>query len=322
MHRRTLPGALAALIARPARAEAWPTRPIRIVVPFPAGGTTDLLARLYAQRLTETLGQSVVVENRGGGGGSIGAEVVAKATDGHTLLFHNLTFCTTTAALEFAGRAPHSIERDFAPLTLGANVPMMLLVGAQVPAQNLGEFIAWARAQDPAAFYGSTGPGSTINLMAEVLKRDANIRLDHVPFRGAAPLVQEMLAGRIAFGGDQLSSSLGHIRGGTLRPVATLASSRATALPQVGTVREQGFANLEMLGWNGFFAPARTPDPILARMAAETNRALDDAATGAKLVRQGFEPMPRLDPAGFRALLQADLAKWGPVIRAAGASLD
>jgi tripartite-type tricarboxylate transporter receptor subunit TctC len=185
------------------------------------------------------------------------------------VLFHNLTFSTTTAALEFANRAPHSIERDFAPLTLGANVPMMLLVGAQVPAQNLGEFIAWARAQNPAAFYGSTGPGSTINLMAEVLKRDANIRMDHVPFRGAAPLVQEMLAGRIAFGGDQLSSSLGHIRGGTLRPIATLASSRASALPQVGTVREQGFANLEMLGWNGFFAPARTPEPILARLQAE-----------------------------------------------------
>jgi tripartite-type tricarboxylate transporter receptor subunit TctC len=288
---------------------------MRIIVPFPAGGTTDLLARLYAQRLTEALGVSVVVENRGGGGGSIGADVVAKAApDGQTLLFHNLTFSTTTAALEFAGRAPHSIERDFAPLTLGANVPMMLLVGAQVPAQNLGEFIAWARAQNPAAFYGSTGPGSTINLMAEVLKRDANIRMDHVPFRGAAPLVQEMLAGRIAFGGDQLSSSLGHIRGGTLRPIATLASSRASALPQVGTVREQGFANLEMLGWNGFFAPARTPEPILARLQAELAAAARHPAVVSRITELGAEPGGN-SAAEFTAQVHGQVAAMRPLVR-------
>ncbi|WP_368417666.1 Bug family tripartite tricarboxylate transporter substrate binding protein [Rhodovarius sp.] len=307
---------LLAMPALPALAQGWsPSGPMRIIVPFPAGGTTDLLARLYAQRLTEALGVSVVVENRGGGGGSIGADVVAKAApDGQTLLFHNLTFSTTTAALEFAGRAPHSIERDFAPLTLGANVPMMLLVGAQVPAQNLGEFIAWARAQNPAAFYGSTGPGSTINLMAEVLKRDANIRMDHVPFRGAAPLVQEMLAGRIAFGGDQLSSSLGHIRGGTLRPIATLASSRASALPQVGTVREQGFANLEMLGWNGFFAPARTPEPILARLQAELAAAARHPAVVSRITELGAEPGGN-SAAEFTAQVHGQVAAMRPLVR-------
>ncbi len=307
---------LMAMPALPALAQGWsPSGPMRIIVPFPAGGTTDLLARLYAQRLTEALGVSVVVENRGGGGGSIGADVVAKAApDGQTLLFHNLTFSTTTAALEFAGRAPHSIERDFAPLTLGANVPMMLLVGAQVPAQNLGEFIAWARAQNPAAFYGSTGPGSTINLMAEVLKRDANIRMDHVPFRGAAPLVQEMLAGRIAFGGDQLSSSLGHIRGGTLRPIATLASSRASALPQVGTVREQGFANLEMLGWNGFFAPARTPEPILARLQAELVAAARHPAVVSRITELGAEPGGN-SAAEFTAQVHGQVAAMRPLVR-------
>ncbi|WP_353209937.1 tripartite tricarboxylate transporter substrate-binding protein [Rhodovarius sp.] len=307
---------LMAMPALPALAQGWsPSGPMRIIVPFPAGGTTDLLARLYAQRLTEALGVSVVVENRGGGGGSIGADVVAKAApDGQTLLFHNLTFSTTTAALEFAGRAPHSIERDFAPLTLGANVPMMLLVGAQVPAQNLGEFIAWARAQNPAAFYGSTGPGSTINLMAEVLKRDANIRMDHVPFRGAAPLVQEMLAGRIAFGGDQLSSSLGHIRGGTLRPIATLASSRASALPQVGTVREQGFANLEMLGWNGFFAPARTPEPILARLQAELAAAARHPAVVSRITELGAEPGGN-SAAEFTAQVHGQVAAMRPLVR-------
>ncbi len=314
--RRALLLATPALFAMPALAQGWsPSGPMRIIVPFPAGGTTDLLARLYAQRLTEAFGVSVVVENRGGGGGSIGADVVAKAApDGQTLLFHNLTFSTTTAALEFAGRAPHSIERDFAPLTLGANVPMMLLVGAAVPARNLAEFIAWARSQNPAAFYGSTGPGSTINLMTEVLKRDADIRIDHVPFRGAAPLVQEMLAGRIAFGGDQLSSSLGHIRGGTLRPIATLASSRASALPEVGTVREQGFANLEMLGWNGFFAPARTPEAVLARLHAEIVAAAQNPTLAGRIRELGAEPGGN-SVAEFTAQVHGQVAAMRPLVR-------
>lgn len=299
-----------------ARAQTFPTQPIRVIVPFPAGGTTDLLARLYAVRLSETLGQPCVVENRAGAGGSIGADVVAKATpDGHTLLFHNLTFSTTTAALEHAGRAPHVIERDFAPISMGANVPMMLLVSPSVPAANLRELVEYARAR-PAAdglFYGSTGPGSTMNLVGEVLKRDAGIRMDHVPFRGAAPLVQDMLAGRVQVGGDQLSSSLARIRAGQLRPVATLAASRASALPDVPTVREQGFPNLELLGWNGFFAPARTPEPVLTRLHA----AVAEAARHPDMVRRigelGAEPGGDT-PAEFGAAVRAQLAQVRPLV--------
>ena len=315
--RNLAPLALSATLA-PAtlRAQTWtPNGPIRIIVPFPAGGTTDILARLYAQRLTETLGVSVVVENRGGAGGSIGADVVAKANpDGQTLLFHNLTFSTTTAALEFVGRAPHSIERDFAPITLGANVPMMLLVHRDVPANNLAELAAWARAQPSAPFYGSTGPGSTINLVAEVLKRDGNFPMDHIPFRGAAPLVQDMLAGRIQFGGDQLSSSLGHIRGGALRPIATLASSRATALPDVATVREQGFANAELLGWNGFFAPARTPEPILVRLQAEIAAAARAPAVATRIRELGAEPGGN-SSAEFTQQVHGQVAQVRPLVQ-------
>lgn len=316
---RRLVLASSALLAAPglARAQgAWqPSGTIRIVVPFPAGGTTDILARLYAQRLTETVGVSVVVENRGGGGGSIGADVVAKANpDGQVLLFHNLTFSTTTAALEFVGRAPHSIERDFAPITLGANVPMMLLVNAQVPARNLTELVAWAKAQNPPAFYGSTGPGSTINLIGEVLKRDGGFQMEHVPFRGAAPLVQEMLAGRIAFGGDQLSSSLPHIRAGTLRPIATLAAQRARALPDVPTVREQGFPNAELLGWNGFFAPARTPAPVLARLHAEIAAAAQHPPLAARITELGAEPGGN-SAAEFGASVIAQITAVRPLVR-------
>lgn len=314
--RRALGLAAAGAFGAPALAQGWqPNGPIRVVVPFPAGGTTDILARLYAQRLGEQLGVSVVVENRGGGGGSIGADVVAKAPpDGQVLLFHNLTFSTTTAALEYIGRAPHSLERDFAPISLGANVPMMLLVNARVPARDLRELAAWARIQDPPAFYGSTGPGSTVNLIGEVLKRDGGFRMEHVPFRGAAPLVQEMLSGRIAFGGDQLSSSLPHIRAGTLRPVATLAAQRARALPEVPTVREQGFPNAELLGWNGFFAPARTPEPVLARLHQEIAAAARHPALAARIEELGAEPGGNT-PAEFGAAVHAQIAAVRPLVR-------
>ena len=304
--------AAAAALLRPAavraQAPAFPDRPIRVVVPFPAGGTTDMLARLFGQRMTETLGQPVVVENRGGAGGSLGADVVAKAApDGYTLLFHNLTFTSTTAALQLANRAPHDIERDFAPVSLAANVPMLLVASAAVPARDLREFVAYARTEgSPRAvpgvpgreapppgglFYGSTGPGSIMNLAGEVLKRDAAISMEHVPFRGAAPMVQEMVAGRIQFGGDQLSTALGHVRSGALRPMATLAAQRSAALPDVPTVREQGYPNMELRGWNGFFAPARTPEPILARL----QRAVADAAANPDVRRRmaevGAEPV-------------------------------
>jgi tripartite-type tricarboxylate transporter receptor subunit TctC len=312
--RRHLAATAAGLLgATAARAQdAWPARPVRIIVPFPAGGTTDLLARLYAQRLTETLGQSAVVENRGGGGGSIGADVVAKSTDGHTLLFHNLTFCSTTAALEFAGRAPHSIERDFAPISMGANVPMMMLVNPAVPARDLKEFVAYAKTRTDL-FYGSTGPGSTMNLVGEILKRDAGIRMDHIPFRGAAPLVQDMLAGRIQFGGDQLSSSLGNIRSGALRPVATLAARRAAALPDVPTVREQGYPGVELLGWNGFFAPAGTPAPVLARLHREIVAASRHPEVVRRITELGAEPGGNT-PEEFGAAVRAQIAQIRPLV--------
>jgi tripartite-type tricarboxylate transporter receptor subunit TctC len=316
--RRSLAAVAGGLAFAPAvlRAQSWtPNGPIRVIVPFPAGGTTDVLARLYAQRLTETLGVSVVVENRGGAGGSIGADVVAKAApDGQTLLFHNLTFSTTTAALEFANRAPHTIERDFAPISLGANVPMMLLVARDVPVSNLTEFAAWAKAQPTPPFYGSTGPGSTMNLVGEVLKRDGGFSMEHVPFRGAAPLVQDMLAGRIQFGGDQLSSSLQNMRSGALKPVATLSATRATAMPQVPTVREQGFPSAELLGWNGYFAPARTPEPILARLQAEIAAASRHPPLAARIVELGAEPGGN-SSAEFTQQVHAQVAAVRPLVQ-------
>jgi tripartite-type tricarboxylate transporter receptor subunit TctC len=271
--------------------DKFPSRPITFVVPFPAGGTTDLLARIFAQKLTEAFGQPVVVENTGGGGGSIGADKVAKAApDGYTLLLHNVTFSTTTTSLQFTGRAKHSFE-DFTPVSLAANVPLIVMCHPSVPAKNLKEFVTFAKETDKPVFYGTTGPGSVMHLSAETLKRDSGIKMDHVPFRGAAPLVQELLTGRIQLGGDQISTSLGHVRGGALTALATLSPARTVPLPDLMTVREQGFPNMELFGWNGFFAPARTPPAAVAAIQQEMARAARDPDVKRRLADVGAEAM-------------------------------
>ena len=272
--------------------EKFPNRTITFVVPFPAGGTTDLLARIFAQKLTEAFGQSVVVENVGGGGGSIGADKVAKAApDGYTLLLHNVTFSTTTSSLIATGRARHTFD-DFTPVSLAANVPLIVLSHPSVPAKDLKEFVDFAREQnkaDKGVFYGTTGPGSVIHLSSETLKRDTGIRMEHVPFRGAAPLVQELLSGRIHLGGDQISTSLTHVKSGALRCLATLSPKRAEPLPDVETVREQGFPNMELFGWNGFFAPAKTPPAAVAAIQTEMAKAARDPDVKRRLAEVGAE---------------------------------
>jgi tripartite-type tricarboxylate transporter receptor subunit TctC len=291
--RRVLAGSAATLFAPAVFAQdKFPSRTMTWVVPFPAGGTTDLLARVFAQKLTEGLGQTVVVENVGGGGGSIGADKVAKAApDGYTLLLHNVTFSTTTSSLIATGRAKHTFA-DFAPVSLAANVPLIVMVHPSVPAKDMKEFVAFAKqsnASDKGVFYGSTGPGSVIHLSGETLKRDSGIKMDHVPFRGAAPLVQELLSGRIHLGGDQISTSLAHVKGGALRAVATLSPKRAEALPELPTVREQGFPNMELFGWNGFFAPAKTPPAVIAAIQVEMAKAARDPEVKRRLAEVGAE---------------------------------
>src|SRR5688500_9259080 len=218
----------AAIVAPAAWAQSqYPSRTVRVIVPFPAGATTDMLARLITHRMSETMGQSFVVENVGGGGGSIGADQVAKAApDGHTLLFGNITFTTTTSSLMYVKRARHTFD-DFVPVSVGAYVPFWFLSPPSVPAKHLKEFVDYAKAATTPLDYGSTGPGSIMHLCGEVLNRDAGIKMDHVPFRGAAPLVTELLAARLHFGGDQLSSSLQHVRSGALRALAVATKSAA-----------------------------------------------------------------------------------------------
>ena len=314
--RRELLGAAALAVAAVVPAslhaqERFPSRTIRIIVPFPAGATTDMLARLFAQRLTETMGQSVVVENVGGGGGSIGADQVAKATpDGHTLLFGNITFTTTTSSLLYAKRARHDFD-DFVPVSVGAYVPLLLLGHPSLPVNNLKEFVAYAKETTTPLFYGSTGPGSILHLMGEVLKRDAGIKMDHVPFRGAAPLVTELLSGRIQFGGDQLSSSLERVRTGQLKGLAV--ATKSVALPNTPTVRELGFPNLELQGWNGFLAPKGTPEPVVARLQQEIAAAARHPDVVKRMTDVGAEPSGS-SQAEMHTMLREQIAQVRPVV--------
>jgi len=325
---RRLAGACALLSAACAfpqavSAQAYPARPIRIVVPFPAGGTTDIIARLVAQRMTETMGQAAVVENRGGAGGSIGADAVAKAApDGYTILMHNITFPLASVALAQANRAPYNIDTDFAGISIAANVPLVITSPPSVPARDLREFVTLLQKDRSLKYnYGSTGPGSYMNIVGEVLKRDEKIEMTHIPLKGAAPLKQELLAGRLQLGGDQLSSSLADIRKGTLKALATNASQRIAALPEVPTVRELGFPKLEAEGWNGLFAPARTPREIIERLQRETVAAVRHPDSVKRLTDLAAEPVGST-PAEQDAMLKKQVAQFRPIIQELGVTID
>ena len=297
-----------------AQAQTYPAKPIKMIVPFPAGGTTDIVARIVAQRMSEAMGQPVVVDNRGGAGGAIGADLVAKSpADGYTLLMHNISFPLSSVAQALAGRSPFNAETDFAGVSIAVYVPFVLTAYPGVPAKDLREFAALLKDKNLKYNYGSTGPGSAVHVLGEAFKRDAKIEMEHIPFRGAAPLKQELLTGRIQFGGDQLSSSLAEIRAGTLRALATTASTRIATLPDVPTVREQGYPGLELEGWNGVFVPAKTPKDIVARLQREIAAAVRHPDVAKRLADLGAEPVGS-SPAEQDAMLKRQMDQFRAVI--------
>jgi tripartite-type tricarboxylate transporter receptor subunit TctC len=305
-----------AALAPNALAQAYPSKPIRIIVPFPAGGTTDIVARLVAQRMTETMGQTVVVENRGGAGGQLGAEAVAKAApDGYTLLMHNVTFPMASAAAQIANRPLYNVDADFAGVSIAVFVPLVVTAATDVPAKDLKELAGLLQSDKSLKYsYGSTGPGSFMHVIGEAFKRDANVEMTHIPMKGAAPLKQELLAGRLQVGGDQLSSSLADIKAGRLRALATNASKRIPELPDVPTVRELGYPNLEADGWNGLFVPAKTPREVIDRLNRETAAAVKHPDVVKRLVDIGAEPVGS-SPADQDAILKKQLAQFRPIIK-------
>ena len=299
----------------------YPSQPVRLIVPFAAGGTTDIVARLIAQRMSESTGQQFIVENRGGAGGTIGANAVAKAApDGYTLLVHNIAFVTASASLALAGRLPYAIERDFTPVSMLVSVPPVIVVHPSVPASNLKELAAWLRA-NPDKAYGTSGPGSMVHLWTELFKSVENVRIEHVPFKGAAPAMQELLVGRVQVMLDQLSTALPHIRSGKLRAVAVTTPSRVAAIPDIATTREQGYAELETTNWNSLFGPARLPPEIAARLHAEALRAVKHPEVAQRLQDLAAEGAAT-SPAEFDRLFRAQIAQWAPVVRRLGVIVD
>jgi tripartite-type tricarboxylate transporter receptor subunit TctC len=308
--------ALAPGFATDALAQSYPTKPIKIIVPFPAGGTTDIIARLVAQRMTETIGQTVVVENRAGAGGTLGAEAVAKSpADGYTILMHNVTFPMASVAAALANRPLYNVDTDFAGISIAVNVPLVITANPSVPAKDLKELAGLLQKDKSLKYaYGSTGPGSFMHVVGEAFKRDAKVDMTHIPLKGAAPLKQELMAGRLQVGGDQLSSSLADIRAGKLRALATNASKRIPELPDIPTVRELGFAALEADGWNGLFAPAKTPKDIIARLQRETATAVRHPDVVKRLSELAAEPVGS-SPAEQEAVLRKQMDQFRPIIK-------
>ena len=319
--RRAALGALP-LLAAPlplAAQPAWPNRPIRLVVPFQGGGATDVTARVIAERLSTTLGQPVVVDNRAGAGGNIGAEHVAKSDpDGHVLLMG--TIGTATINQFLYSRMPYRQE-DLVPVALVNQVANGIIVNPDVRATNLAELIALAKAQPGALNYGTPGNGTSGHLSGEYLKTRAGIDLQHVPFRGTGGVIPELLAGRVQVAVDNLPAYLPHVAAGRLRLLCVTSRNRWFSVPETPTVAESGIAGFEAVAWFGIQAPARTPRPVIERLSAAVLQAVAEPAIQAKLREVGSEPRP-LGPAEFGAFIAAENEKWREVVRVAGARLD
>lgn len=312
----TLCGLIGIFSVQISYAQNYPNRPIKMVVPFPAGGTTDVVARLIAQRMSDSMGQPIIVDNRGGAGGAIGADLVAKsAPDGYTILMHNLTFPLSSVAQTLAGISPFNPDTAFEGVSIAVYVPFILTANSKVPVKDLKELANLLTANKNLQYnYGSTGPGSTVHVLGEAFKRAAKVEMEHIPFKGAAPLKQELLSGRIQIGGDQLSTSIAEVKAGTLKAIATSASKRIAALPDVPTVTELGYPMLELEGWNGIFVPAKTPKEIIDRLNKEIITAVKNPELAARLIDMGAEPVGST-PAEQTAIYKKQMDQFRGIIK-------
>lgn len=314
--RAALAGGLAVLAGGGVRAQAaWPSRPVRMVVAYPAGGSTDIVARLLADRLTQVWAQPVVVENRAGAAGTIGADSVARAApDGYTLLMAaspELAIARSTQR-----NLPYDPVRDFAPVTLLAQSPFLLLAHPSVAATSLPGLIALARARPGTLNFGSFGNGTSNHFVGELLKAEAGIDITHVPYRGSGPMMNDLIAGTVQLAFDTFPAGLPHVQAGRLRALGTAMLRRSPLAPDVPTLDEQGLKGFVGGSWVGVVAPARTPEPIVARIAADIDRILREGFT-AELEQRGLAP-EGLGPAEFRSFIEAEVAKWGRVAARAG----
>jgi tripartite-type tricarboxylate transporter receptor subunit TctC len=313
--RRALIALAPAFLATRAVAQAWPARPVRIIVPFAAGGPADLLARLLAERFTAGLGQPVVVENRGGAGGIIGTQAAATANDGHTLLFGSVSM-TIVPHLQ-AQPVGYDVAADFVPLGLVASAPFVLVVAAGSPLRDVAGLVAAARARPGALAAGNSGRGTLSHLALEVFNERAGVQIEPVSYRGEGVLMPDLISGTVATGFVSLSSALPLIREGRLRALATLGDTRLAALPDVPTLAEQGHPGIEIDGWQALFATRGVPGAGVDRLAALLVEALADPAVAERIRGFGLLPAAR-DRASFTAAFREENRRWAEVVRARG----
>jgi tripartite-type tricarboxylate transporter receptor subunit TctC len=311
-----------AAIAFAAHAQApYPNRPLRIVVPFPAGGTTDIIARAVAQKLTEATGQPVVVDNRPGAGGNIGAELVAKsAPDGYTLLMG--TVGTHAINPNIYAKMPYDHVRDFAPVILVAGVPNVLEINPSVPVNSVQELIAYAKANPGKLSFASSGNGTSIHLSAELFKTMTGVQMAHIPYKGSAPALADLVGGQVQLMFDNLPSSLALIKAGKLKPLAVTSAQRSAALPDVPTVAESGLPGFEASSWFGLLAPAGTPKDVVAKLNGEVAKWLATPEAKEKLASQGAIVSTGLTPDDFTRHIAAETVKWQKVVKDSGAKID
>lgn len=306
---------LLALTAATAMAEGYPDKPIRLIVPYAPGGSSDILARLLGQRLGETMGQPFVVDNRAGAGSMIGTALTAKApADGYTLILSDMPHTINPAVYS---KVPYDPVGDFTPVTLVARAPTWLFLNPSVPAKTVSEFVALAKSQPGKLAIGSAGNGSGTHLVAELLQRGAGIQLTHVPFKGAGPSIAAVVAGEIQASFTSMPAALPFVQSGRLRPVGVSSAKRNPAQPDVPTFQESGIPGLTLFHWFGVLAPAGLPKPVLAKLNQQIAAAVNLPATQERYKTMLIEPATS-SSAEFRVLIESDLQRWGRVVKEAG----
>jgi tripartite-type tricarboxylate transporter receptor subunit TctC len=304
----------------PAAAESYPSRPIRLVIPFPAGGASDVLGRIVADRMAAVLGQGLIVDNRSGAGGNLGADLVAKAPpDGYTILLCSSGTHAINVSLYEA--FPYDAEKDFAPISLFAIVPNILVVHPSLPVHSATEFIAYAKAHPGQLNYGSIGNGSSQHLAGAYFEMATGVRLQHVPYRGIPQMMADLLAGDLQLSFQLIPNVVEQVKAGQLRPIAVTSSARSSALPAVPTMAEAGVANYETAGWFGLMAPAQTPSAIVETLHHALVQGLARADTRARFAELGAEPVGS-SPDEFARFIHAEIPKWRVIVKASGAHID
>ena len=311
----------AALLAAPAAvlAQAYPSKPIRTIVPFPAGGGIDTVIRLLGPKMSETLGQPILVDNRAGASGTLGTEIVAKApADGYTLL---ATFSSHAQNQILYRKLPFDTLKDFAPITVFGTVPNILVVNASLPVRTVKDLIALAKQRPGEILYASIGPASPSHLSAELFNSMAGIRTTHVPYKGAAPSMIALVSGETQLTFTTVLVAVPYVKTGKLRALGVASLKRSPAMPDVPTIDEAGVKGYDSTAWWGLLAPARTPRPIVERLHAATVGAMNAPAIRERLVQLGAEPSG-MSPEAFDRLIRDDIVKWGRVVKALGITAD